>query len=322
VSCLLSAIVVAYADEEFVARCLSSVERALAEVDGRSEAILVLNRPMEDLRREISGSWTLVEPGRNLGFAAGVTAGLSRAHGEWVALVNDDCVVEPSAIAEMVAAGAEGDDIGSVAAQILFADQRNTINSAGIEVDELGIAHERLLGEESGARGTDRVEVFGACAAAALYRRAMLDEIGGFDESFFAYLEDADLAWRARMAGWRCVYACGAVVRHHHSSSLGHRTGDKYYLVGRNRVRMLAKNAARSQLLLSLPRMVLYDSAYICYAAASSRTLKPLFGRVSGLREWHRYRAAGTRWRRPLPLASSDGLRGALRRDRLYLGGG
>lgn len=98
--------------------------------------------------------------------------------------MNDDCVVEPSALAEMLAAGAGGDDIGSVAAQILFADQKNTINSAGIEVDELGIAHERLLGEEPGARGTDDVEVSGACAAAALYRRAMLDEIGGFDESF------------------------------------------------------------------------------------------------------------------------------------------
>ena len=78
---------------------------------------------------------------------------------------------------------------------------RGTINSAGIGVDRLGIAFDRLLGEPVAASETEPVEVFGACGGAALYRREMLDEIGGFDESFFFALDDADVAWRAQMRG-------------------------------------------------------------------------------------------------------------------------
>lgn len=106
----------------------------------------------------------------------------------------------------MLSAGEEGEDIGSVAAQVRFAERVDMINSAGIEVDELGIAYERLLGEPAAASEADVVDVFGASGGAGLFRRAKLDAVDEFDESFFAYLEDADLAWRARMQGWRSVY--------------------------------------------------------------------------------------------------------------------
>src|SRR5438309_1087708 len=79
-------------------------------------------------------------------------------------------------------------------------------------------------------------EVFGACAGAALYRRAMLDDVGGFDEDFFMYLEDVDLAWRARCAGWRCVYAADAVVHHWHSLSAGENSPFKRFYLGRNKI--------------------------------------------------------------------------------------
>jgi GT2 family glycosyltransferase len=160
--------------------------------------------------------------------------------------------------------------------------------------------------------------VFGASATAALYRRAMLEAVGGFDESFFAYLEDADLAWRARMAGWRAVYTPRAVVLHHHSAVLGHRSDEKYFLVGRNRIRMLAKNAARSQLLTRGWAMALFDLAYVGYGIAKSRSLAPLRGRLVGLMEWPSYRAAGQTQRCHVQLAVSPGLRGALRRNRAY----
>src|SRR5204862_527470 len=101
---------------------------------------------------------------------------------------------------------------------------------------------ESLL-EECVSRLAAAVGRVGASAALALHRRAMLDAIGGLDASFFAYLEDADLAWRARMAGWRCVLAPRAIALHRHSPTLGHGSNAKHLLVGRNRVRMLAKNA-------------------------------------------------------------------------------
>src|SRR5207248_9510695 len=172
---------------------------------------------------------------------------------------------------------------------------------------ELGVAWERRLGEPASACETDPVEVFGASAALALHRRAMLDALGGLDASFFAYLEDADLAWRARMAGWRCVLAPRAIALHHHSPTLGHGSNAKHLLVGRNRVRMLAKNASRGQLRRRLFRIVAYDLLYVSYAATAARTTAPLTGRLRGLRDWRAAPAAGGPRRRPIRLPAAPG---------------
>jgi GT2 family glycosyltransferase len=146
----------------------------------------------------------------------------------------------------------------------------------------------------------------------------MLDELGGLDASFFAYLEDADLAWRARMAGWSCVLAPTAVAFHHHSATLGHGSQAKHRLVGRNRVRMLAKNASARQLRRRLPAIVAYDLLYVAYVVATARSLAPLAGRLRGLREWSAYRCAGRPYRRELELPPAPGVRAALGRNRVY----
>jgi GT2 family glycosyltransferase len=317
----LSVIVVAFGKETLLSQCLRSIDIALEMVGAEAEVIVVFNRVSDGSREKLqepARADVTIDNDRNLGFTGGVAAGLARARGDWVALVNDDCVVEPAALSELLAAGAARADIGSVAAQILFAAPGDTINSAGLEIDELGVAYERLLGESVSAGEKHVVEVFGASGGAALYRRAMLEAVGGFDESFFAYLEDADLAWRAHMHGWLSVYAPGAVVRHHHSTTLGHRSSAKYYLVGRNRVRMLAKNATRAQLLRHGLAMIAYDLSYVAFVAAREATFAPLRGRLRGLREWRTYRTAGAPHRRPVRLARSAGIGGALRRDRSY----
>jgi GT2 family glycosyltransferase len=199
-----------------------------------------------------------------------------------------------------------------------FAHDPGTINSAGIEIDRLGVPYDRRLGEPIDASETEITEVFGPSAGAALYRRQMLDEVGGFDVSFYAYLEDADLAWRARMAGWRAVYAPRAVVYHEHSATLRHGSAVKYFLVGRNRVRMLAKNATRAQLLRNLGGMFAYDLGYVVYVLLTARTAAAGRGRIAGLREWRRYRRAGLAGRREVALAPVAGIRAALRRNRAW----
>jgi GT2 family glycosyltransferase len=255
---------------------------------------------------------------RNLGFTGGVAAGLAGARGEWIALVNDDCTVEPDALAELLAAAECRPDVGSVAAQVRFDGDEGTINSAGLEIDELGVARERKLGEPVAAIDSEVVEVFGASATLALYRRAMLDAVGGLDVSFFAYLEDADLAWRARMAGWTCVLAPRATGLHRHSATLGHGSKAKHLRVGRNRVRMLAKNASRRQLRRKLPAIVGYDLLYVTHAAVADRTLAPLVGRLQGICDWRAYRRAGRSQRREIELSPSPGMRAARRRTRVY----
>ena len=247
-----------------------------------------------------------------------MSAGVGRARGAWIALLNDDVTVEPAALRELLAAGRSAPDVGAAAAQMRFAGRRDVINSAGIDVDSLGVATDRLVGRPIDESEPVATEVFGACAGAAVYSRAMLEATGGFDTSFYVYLEDVDLAWRARMSGWRTLYVPSAVVYHHHSATMGHASPRKYFLVGRNRVRLLAKNATAGHLLRASIPMLLYDAAYVVAVGARSRTLAPLRGRIVGLREWRAYRRAGRAYRRPVQLTSRRGFREAFERDRAW----
>ena len=151
-----------------------------------------------------------------------------------------------------------------------------------------------------------------------MYRRVMLESIGGVDETFGAYFEDADVAWRANMAGWRCVFVPSAVVYHHHSATTEHGSDYKYWQVGRNRIRLMAKNATTSHLLLHSPLMLAYECAYVVYAALADRTSAPLRGRLRGVREWRSYRRKVPH-RRPIQMTSIEGLRRALERRRTWL---
>jgi GT2 family glycosyltransferase len=280
----LSIIVVGYRGHEPLRECLEACTAASARVPG-CELIVVDNGSVAPLVRDRFPSARLLRPGFNSGFAGGVARGLAVANGAWVALVNDDARVEPDSLERMLAAAERSESIGAVAGQVRFSGAPDRVNSAGISVDRLGIATERLAGAPIEAAG-DACEVFGASGCFALYRRAMLTQIGGFDERFFAYLEDVDVAWRARAAGWRCVYEPRAVAYHRGSASSRHRSSQKYFLVGRNRVRLLARNATTWQLLVAWPAIVAYDCAYISYVAATDRTLAPLQGRLAGIRRW------------------------------------
>jgi len=314
----ISVVIVAYRQREALVEALESVHSAAAAVPGGAELIVVDNGDLAALVRELAPEAQLIEPGENLGFAGGVQRGLAAARGRWVALVNDDARVERDCLARLLAAGEADSRVGAVAAQIRFAADPLRINSAGICVDSLGIASERLAGRDA-AEAAQPCEVFGATACVALYRRAMIESVGGLDARFFAYLEDVDLAWRARAGGWRAVYEPGAVAYHRGSASSGEGSARKYFLVGRNRMRLLARNATTGQLIRALPGIVVYDLAYVLYVAAGDRTLAPLRGRLAGLREWRSFRREGRDGRRPVQLSSATrGWLGSLRQHRAY----
>jgi GT2 family glycosyltransferase len=321
-SVTVSAIVVSYRRPDILDACLTSLREALARTGEPTELIVVDNASRDgsvELAARLAPEATVVEMPSNLGFAAGVAHGIRRSGGEWVLLVNTDVVTDPRAVQELLAVGRSSPDIGSVAAQMRFAGERaGIINSAGIGIDRLGIAFDRLLGQPVEASEAEPVEVFGACCGAALLRRAMLDDAGGFDESFFFGLDDADLAWRAQMRGWRCLYAPAAIVHHEHSATARHGSSLKYFHVGLNRVRMLAKNADSRQLRRYGAAMIGYDLAYVVFAALTDRTLAPVRGRLQGLREWRAYRSAGAA-RRPVELSAIRGLRAALARRAAWL---
>jgi len=311
---LISAIVVDHRGGPLLERCLADLRAALARIPGPGELIVVDNggglAPLPGVR--------LVALPHNAGFAGGVVAGLAEASGEWIALVNNDAFVAPDCLKRLLAAARGAPRVGSIAPQIRFDGRRDVVNSAGLEVDTLGIGSDRLAGRAaSDPEVAAPADVFGATACVAVYRRAMLDAVGGFDASFFAYQEDADVAWRARIAGWRCRYEPRALAWHQGSATSGEASTFKYRLVGRNRVRMIAKNATRGLLLRHAAGMLAYDVAYVAFVALSERTLAPLQGRLAGLREWRRYRAAGAATRGPVTLARG-GWRAALRQRAAY----
>lgn len=315
---LVSVVIVAFRQREALAECLRSCFNAAGALRGTIEMIVVDNGGLASVVREGWPDAQVLEPGRNLGFAGAVQRALGVARGDWVALVNDDARIEPDALARLLAAGEHDDRIGSVAAQVRFHSDPQVVNSAGIDVDGLGVATERLAGRPVD-EAEHPAEVFGASACVALYRTAMLREVGGFEERFFAYLEDVDLAWRARAAGWTAVYEPRAIAYHRGSASSGEGTRIKYFLVGRNRVRLLARNATTTRLVRSLPGILLYDLAYVASAAVRDRTLAPLQGRIAGLREWHALRAETADRRRAVKLSSPrQGWLAALRQHRAY----
>jgi GT2 family glycosyltransferase len=317
----VSIVVVSYRQREPLLECLASCLEAGARVAGGAELIVVDNGSLASLVRERFPSARVLEPGFNTGFAGAVARGVAASHGRWIALVNDDARLDPEALAAMLAAGERSSTIGSVAAQVRFQRDPGRINSTGITVDSFGIATERFAGAPAGA-ADQPAEVFGPTACCALYRRSMLAEVGGPDERFFAYLEDVDLAWRARSAGWSSVYEPAALAYHRGSASAGHGSDAKYFLVGRNRVWLLARNATGHQLRRGLLGILLYDTAYIAYVALTDHTLAPLHGRLTGLRSWRRLRRESRGQRNEVAL-ERGGWRAALSQHRAYraLGG-
>jgi GT2 family glycosyltransferase len=220
--------------------------------------------------------------GRNRGFGAATNVGIRATAGPYVATLNNDAAPAPGWLAALVAAAEADPAVGMVASRMVFAARPDVLNSCGIALDRAGIAWDLLGGAPVGADHA-LTEPFGPCAGAALYRRAMLDQIGLFEERFFAYLEDVDLAWRARRAGWRCRYAPAAQVAHQHSATAGEGTAYKRYLLGRNKVWLVARNYPSASLWRWLPLVVAYDLATVAYAQVARRETAALCGRLAGL---------------------------------------
>ena len=222
---------------------------------------------------------------QNVGFAAANNQAIRAGDAEFVATLNNDTTVDANWLAALVDTLDQHPQAGAAASKMLFADRPAMLNSAGIAVDRAGIAWDLRGGQPDDAAADQPQPVFGACAGAALYRRAMLDDIGLFDEDFFAYLEDVDLAWRAQWAGWQALYAPAARVYHHHSATGGEGSPFKSRLLGRNKVWLIAKNYPAPQVWVNLPLIALYDAASILYALLARRDGSPLAGRIAGLRQ-------------------------------------
>jgi GT2 family glycosyltransferase len=280
----VSLIILNWNGRHFLERCLQSL---LAQTFQDFEVVLVDNGSEDGSVPFLEKHYPqvrLIANQENQGFAAANNQAIRATDSELVATLNNDTEVEPNWLEELVRAADTADNrTGAYASKMLFTHRPGMIQSAGIALDRAGIAWDWRGGEEDDLTEQESVEVFGASAGAALYRRSMLDEIGLFDEAFFAYLEDVDLSWRAQWAGWKALFVPTARVLHFHSGTGEEGSYFKNWHLGRNKMWVIAKNYPWPQMLWYLPVILLYDLASIPYTLIWRGDWGPVLGRLEGL---------------------------------------
>ncbi len=219
----ISTVIVNWNSREDVLEGIRSLRR---QTDPDLEVVVVDNGSSDGSAEAIAAEFPdvrVIQTGANLGFAEGCNRGIEGSRGEWVFLLNNDAVAEPTCIAELrrSAAGAPC-DVGMIQPLIVFSATPTHVNSSGVVVCRSGQAIDRHLAQpvEAAESGGDP---FCSTAGAALYRRSMLEtvrlESGYLSRDYFMYFEDVDLGWRCRLAGYRAIYVHGARVRHRFQGS-------------------------------------------------------------------------------------------------------
>lgn len=183
-----------------------------------------------------SPSVSVLTNGKNAGFGAAINQGFADRPAEFLAVLNDDAIPEPGWLESLLDAIDSESGAGMAASRVLLAGT-GQIDSAGLAIARDGSSKQIAHGWPA-AHAAIPCEVLIPSGCAAIYRSSMLEEIGLFEESFFLYCEDTDLALRGHWSGWSCLYVPTAVVEHHYSASAGRASALKAYLVERNRLRV------------------------------------------------------------------------------------
>jgi len=219
----------------------------------------------------------------NVGFAHGNNEGAAGATADYLVFLNNDTIVTPGWLRALVAPADADPGVGLVASRVVFMEPANTVDSAGDGYLRAGGAYKIAHGQPDAVAGSSG-EVFGACGAACLIRRALFEELGGFAAHFFMVYEDVDLSYRARLAGARVAYAADAVVRHAGSASLGRVSAEAVYYGQRNLEWTWIRNSPARVLVRSAFAHLAYDVAAAAVYARRGMLGPWLRGKVAALR--------------------------------------
>jgi GT2 family glycosyltransferase len=236
---LITVVIVNWNRKELLRACL----RSLTTQENVKFETIVVDNGSTDGSAELAGEFgaRVIRNRENRGFCAANNQGIAESRGEFVALLNNDAEAEPGWLAELERVCSSRPDVGMAASKVLVWEDPRRIDKAGHLIFPDGQNRGRGSGALDEGQFDREEEVLWPDGCAAMYRKQMLDEIGGFDEDFFAYGDDAELGLRARIAGWSCVYAPRAVVRHHRGATMGKDSGRRLELIERNRVLLAAK---------------------------------------------------------------------------------
>ncbi len=243
----------------YITPCLSSLYAQAT--DTPSFEILVVDNCSEDGSREVIEAdfpeVRLISLSENTGFCHAVNVGIQQSESPFVLLLNNDTKVKPDFVKSLYDAICRDEKIFSVSAKMLMWDNPRLIDDAGDRYCVLGWAFARGKGKPAAKYDTP-VEIFSACGGAVIYRRGILEEIGIFDEAHFAYLEDLDIGYRAKIYGYHNFYEPKAEVLHYGSASTGSRYNKwKTERAAANSIYVIAKNMPILQVLLNLPFLII-----------------------------------------------------------------
>lgn len=271
----------------FLGICLSSLRKQTFQ---DFEAVVVDNGSTDGSAEYIEENFPeagVVALDENRGFAAAANAGIQASGAEFVVLLNNDTEQNPLWLESLITAADAHPEAGFFASKLLDFEDRTILDGAADAIHWSGLTLRIGHGERDLGQYDEQKPVFGACGAAAMYRRAMLGDIGLFDEDFISYCEDGDLSFRAQLMGYDCIYAPSAVVYHMGSATSGGKGSPLSMRLGtRNSVWLAVKNLPAPLLPKRLPLAVAGQSLRIALTSSSPELFK---AHIAGLAQAARH---------------------------------
>lgn len=270
---------------KYIRNCMDS----LCRQTGESFEVLVIDNASKDgsleILQEEYPEARVIALEENTGFCYAVNLGIRESNTPYVILLNNDTIVKPNFVAALVSAIEEQEDIFSVSAQMLSMEDESILDGAGDGYNILGWAYARGKGQPA-SKYAKRTEVFSACGGAAIYRKNIMEQIGYFDENHFAYLEDVDIGYRARIYGYRNIYEPAAKVIHAGSAVSGSRYNEfKTKLASSNNAYVAVKNLPLLLLILNVPFLFLGFLVKACFFARKKMGILYIKGYGKGIQK-------------------------------------
>jgi len=278
----VSFIIVNWNGRDLLPSCLESLR---AQSCQSFEVIVVDNGSSDDSVRFLHANFpevNVVELYENRGFAGGNNAGLDHCRGKYIALLNNDAELHSDWLCHMLEAIETGEEVGFCSSRI-FVKGGTTIDSVGDRFTTAFTGTKVGEGQDGGLYDS-QLELHGICAASALYKKKMIEDVGFFDDDFFLNYEDTDLNIRAWLRGWKCLYVPDAKVYHAVNSTIGRMSSTSVYFFSRNTFLSLVKNFPLRLILRQIPQRLFYEiCAFIYYAILNKRFFSYVRGKFDAI---------------------------------------
>ena len=290
----VSVIIPNYNGKEYLKKCIDSLvkqdntnfEIIIVDDFSNDDSFVSVKKYVEDSFFDETKfpSFKFKRHNKNYGFCKSVNDGIKMSEGDYVILLNNDTIADSKFVSSLVSAIKKSENIFSVSSMMISMHDRTKIDDSGDLYCILGWAFSP--GKDKSINKYNRKEqIFAACGGAAIYRKKVFDEIGFFDENHFAYLEDIDIGYRAKLYGYKNIYEPKAKVLHLGSATSGSRHNEfKVFLSSRNSIYLIYKNMPLCQIIINSPFFICGIVIKILYFARKKLAKKYIEGIIEGIK--------------------------------------